>query len=156
MNKKTIYIFLDVDGVLNNWSAFMLNKKTLYVLSHENLVVYDDFIKKLEKNGYEPKVILSSTWRKDKTGINKLSKYSKKYKGLKFYAMTSCKYNDYRYKEIKRFIDIHGINVNDVIILDDEEMLDEELKQRHIKTSMNSGLRLNDVDKFMKDVLMIK
>lgn len=58
MDKQTLYIFLDVDGVLNNTAAFYLNKKTIYVLSHENLVAYQFLINKL-KEKYEIKVILS-------------------------------------------------------------------------------------------------
>lgn len=103
--KPTLYIFLDVDGVLNNTAAFELNKDTIFVLSHENLVAYQYLVDKL-KEKYDVKVILSSTWRMYKTGLNKLTKFSKKYSGLKIYAKTPDSHK-YRDVEIKRFCDVH-------------------------------------------------
>lgn len=147
--KKVKYVFLDVDGVLNNWSAFMLNKKTIYVLSHENLIVYDKFIKTLEEKGFEVRVVLSSTWKKDTTAIKKLTQLGKKYKGLNFYAKTSPYYTDYRCKEIRNYMNAHDISIDDVIVIDDEKMLDEELAKRHIHTDMDYGLRLSHIEDFI-------
>ena len=123
--------------------------KTVFVLSHENLIVYDKFIKTLESKGYEVRVVLSSTWRKDKKAIKKLTQFSDKYKGLNFYATTSPYYTDYRSKEIRNYMDSHNISVDDVIVIDDEKMLDKELAQRHIQTNMDCGLRLSHIEDFM-------
>ena len=68
MDKPTLYVFVDIDGVLNNNSAFKLNKDTIYVLSHENLVVYQWLIDKLREK-FNVILILSSTWRMYKTGL---------------------------------------------------------------------------------------
>lgn len=141
-NKQPLYIFLDVDGVLNNTSAFYLNKDTIYILSHENLVAYQYLVDKL-KTKYEIKVILSSTWRMSKTGLNKLEKLSKKYNGLKFYAKTPNSH-EYREVEIKRFCDTHNIGYKDILIIDDDPITNE-LRKRHLKTNEHDGLRFSDV-----------
>ena len=142
MDKKKLYIFLDVDGVLNNTSTFRLNRKTMYVLSHENLVAYQFLIDK-SMTKYDVKVILSSTWRMYKTGINKLSKFSKKYNGLVLCGKTPDGV-DYREVEIKDFCDNHNINYDDILIIDDE-LIDNELKKRHLRTNCHEGLRFSDV-----------
>lgn len=142
MDKKKLYIFLDVDGVLNNTSTFRLNKKTIYSLSYENLVAYQHLIDKL-KTKYDVKVILSSTWRMYKEGLNKISKLSKRYSGLILYGKTPNGI-DYREVEIKDFCDSHNINYDDILIIDDE-LIDNELKKRHLRTNCHDGLRFSDV-----------
>lgn len=148
-NKQPLYIFLDVDGVLNNTSAFYLNKDIIYILSHENLVAYQYLVDKLKTN-YEIKVILSSTWRMYKTGLNKLEKLSKKYNGLKFYAKTPNSH-EHREVEIKRFCDVHNINYKDILIIDDDP-IDNELHKRHLKTNEHDGLRFSDVIKCLVEM----
>lgn len=147
MNKKDLYIFLDVDGVLNNSSAFYINKKTIYVLSHENLVAYQFLINKLREK-YEIKVILSSTWRMHKTGLNKLNKFSKKYNGLKLYGKTPNSYK-YREIEIKEFCDNHNINYENILIIDDD-YIGNELKKYHLRTNCFDGLRFSDVINYLE------
>ena len=142
MDKKKLYVFLGVDGVLNNTSTFRLNRKTMYVLSHENLVAYQFLIDKL-KEKYDVKVILSSTWRMYKVGLKKLSKFSKKYSGLKLYGKTPNGV-DYREVEIRDFCDNHNIDYDDILIIDDES-IGSELQKRHMKTNCHDGLRFSDV-----------
>lgn len=152
-NKQTLYIFLDVDGVLNNTAAFYLNKKTIYVLSHENLVAYQYLIDKL-KEKYDIKVILSSTWRMHKTGLNKLSKLSKKYSGLNFCEKIPDSY-DRREIDIKRFCDNFNINYKDILIIDDDS-INNELKDRHLKTNWFDGLRFSDVYRCLEEMFDFK
>ena len=147
--KPILYIFLDVDGVLNNTAAFELNKDTIFVLSHENLVAYQYLVDKL-KEKYDVKVILSSTWRMYKTGLNKLAKFSKKYSGLKFYAKTSDSHK-YRDIEIKRFCDNHNINYDDILIIDDDPITNE-LYKRHLQTNCFDGLRFSDVYRCLEEM----
>lgn len=59
MSKPTLYIFLDVDGVLNNDAAFILNKKTIYILSDENLTAYQVLINKLREIRFKNHFILN-------------------------------------------------------------------------------------------------
>ena len=147
--KPTLYVFLDVDGVLNNTSAFELNKDTIFVLSHENLVAYQFLVDKL-KTKYEIKVILSSTWRMYKTGLNKISKFSKRYNGLKLYGKTPESY-DRRDVEIKRFCDDHRINYENILIIDDDPIVNE-LYKRHLKTNCFDGLRFSDVYRCLREM----
>lgn len=151
--KPILYIFLDVDGVLNNTSAFALNKKTIYVLSHENLVVYQYLINRL-KEKYELRIILSSTWRMYKNGLNKLSKFSKKYNGLKFYDKTPDSHDSRDY-EILKYCNIHNINYNQVLIIDDSNIRNE-LSSRAIRTYVEDGLTWRDVRMYLDELKEIE
>lgn len=151
MDKPTLYIFLDVDGVLNNTSAFKLNKKTIYVLSHENLIAYQHLIDNLREK-YELKIILSSTWRMHKTGLNKLSKLSKKYDGLKFHDKTPNSHKR-REDEIKSYCDIHKIDYNNILIIDDAQ-INNELRERQLETYFEDGLTWRDVQGCIWDMNM--
>lgn len=153
MSKPTLHIFLDVDGVLNNTAAFILNKKTLYVLSDENLTAYQVLINKLRER-YDLKIILSSTWREFKTGVNKLSKYSKKYNGLIFSDVTQGGY-DRRENEILKYCDNHNISYDDILIIDDDP-INNVLKDRHLKTNSFDGLRFSEVYKCLDRMFDIK
>lgn len=142
MNKQDLYIFVDIDGVLNNNSAFKLNKKTIYVFSHENLIIYQYLIDKL-KEQYNVTLILSSTWRMSKTGLNKIEKYSKKYSALKFdrYIPDS---HDRRQDEILRYCKNFNINTNNILIIDDE-LIENELSSKHLRTYYEDGLTWKDI-----------
>lgn len=128
--------------MLNNTSAFLLNNETIYVLSHENLVCYEYLINKLEES-YNTKVILSSTWRKSKTGLNELAKMSKKYKGLNFIDKTRKFYGVKRKDEIIDFCETYNISLDDILVIDDDSIDDNRIKQ--IKTFTHDGLRFSDV-----------
>lgn len=140
-NKQTLYVFVDVDGVLNNISAFKLNKKTIYVLSHENLVVYQWFIDELRKN-YNVVLILSSTWRMYKTGLNKIAKLSKKYNALKFDRQTP---NSHKHRDIEilEYCNNHNINYDEILIIDDA-LINNELSNRALHTHFEDGLTWKD------------
>ena len=56
---KNLYVFLDIDGVLNNQQAFQRNRETMFVLSDENLKVYQYLIDQLRQY-YKVIIILSS------------------------------------------------------------------------------------------------
>lgn len=153
ISKPALYIFLDVDGVLNNTAAFILNKKTIYILSDENLTAYQVLINKLRVK-YDLKIILSSTWRGFKTGINKLNKYSKKYNGLLFNDVTQGGH-DRRENEILIYCDNHGILYDDILIIDDEP-INNVLKNRHLKTNSFDGLRFSEVCKCLNEMFDIR
>ena len=144
-DKQPLYIFLDVDGVLNNNAAFFLNKETIYVLSHENLVNYQYLYLNLKEH-FDVHVILSSTWRKDKTGINKLLKYSKKYTGLKFEDMTDDKWEPSRTVEIKYYCDKHSIDYDNVLVIDDGVVASLDFPAVQVWTKCFDGLQWSEVD----------
>ena len=141
MSKPVLYIFLDVDGVLNNIAAFELSDDKMLALSEECLFNYQYLVDKLRQK-YEVKVILSSTWRYSEIGFNKLKEYEDKYDALKLYDSTPISH-DHREKEIKRYCDENKIEYKDILIIDDA-LITNELKDRSIKTNMFDGLRMSE------------
>lgn len=140
-NKPNLYIFLDVDGVLNNTAAFSLSNDRMLALSEECLFNYQYLVDKLRQK-YEVRVILSSTWRFNKIGFDKLKQYEDKYDALKLYDSTPISH-DHREKEIKRYCDENKIEYKDILIIDDA-LITNELKDRIIKTNMFDGLRMSE------------
>lgn len=143
-SKPILYIFLDVDGVLNNTAAFSLSNDRMLALSEECLFNYQYLVDKLRQK-YEVRVILSSTWRFNKIGFDKLKQYEDKYDALKLYDSTPISH-DHREKEIKRYCDKNKIEYKDILIIDDAFM-DGELKYRSIRTDTFDGLKFSDVQK---------
>ncbi len=146
MNKQDLYVFVDIDGVLNNNSAFKLNKNTAFVLSQENLIVYQYLIDKLREK-YNVVLILSSTWRMYKTGLNKIKKYSKKYNALAFDRQTPDSHL-YREEEILNYCKKHNINKDSILIIDDEE-IKNELSDKQLKTYWDDGLTWKDIRNYL-------
>lgn len=144
MSKPVLYIFLDVDGVLNNIAAFELSDDKMLALSEECLFNYQYLVDKLRQK-YEVKVILSSTWRFNKKGFDKLKEYEDKYNALKLYDSTPISY-DHREEEIKRYCDKNKIEYKDILIIDGAFM-NGELKYRSIRTDTFDGLKFSDVEK---------
>lgn len=141
--KPILHVFLDVDGVLNNEAAFELNTETIVVLSHENLVVYQWLIDKLNEK-YEVEIILSSSWRMYKTCVNKIHKYAKKYPALKYQKQTPDSHK-MREDEILEYCKVHDIDSDSVLIIDDE-LITNELKDRHLHTYVRDGLTFKDAE----------
>lgn len=141
MSKPILYIFLDVDGVLNNTAAFSLSNDRMLALSEECLFNYQYLVDKLRQK-YEVRVILSSTWRFNKIGFDKLKQYEDKYDALKLYDSTPISH-DHREKGIKRYCDENKIEYKDILIIDDA-LITNELKDRSIKTNMFDGLRMSE------------
>ena len=140
-SKPILYIFLDVDGVLNNTAAFSLSNDRMLALSEECLFNYQYLVDKLRQK-YEVRVILSSTWRFNKIGFDKLKQYEDKYDALKLYDSTPISH-DHREKEINRYCDENKIEYKDILIIDDA-LITNELKDRSIKTNMFDGLRMSE------------
>ena len=143
-SKPTLYIFLDVDGVLNNVATFSLSDDGVLALSEECLFNYQYLVNKLRQK-YEVKVILSSTWRYNKKGFNKLKEYEDRYDALKLYDSTPISY-DHRKEEIKAYCNKNKIEYKDILIIDDDFM-GNELKYRSIRTDSFDGLKFSDVQK---------
>ena len=144
MSKLPLYIFLDVDGVLNNIAAFELSDDRVLALSEECLYNYQYLVDKLRQK-YEVKVILSSTWRYSEIGFNKLKEYEDKYDALKLYDSTPIIF-EYRDKEIKTYCDDNKIEYKNVLIIDDD-LITNELKDRSIKTNTFDGLKFSEAQK---------
>ena len=75
-------IFLDIDGVLNNmnytiYTFEMLGRDRAYEIMHKDLDIFDPIslnllCKLIEHFKDDIKVVLSSTWRLNQKGINKV------------------------------------------------------------------------------------
>lgn len=114
----SIYIFLDVDGVLNKESDW----KKPFTINESCLVQFAAFVKTMK----DPRIVLSSTWRAGyaNTGAmsegenslsNKLAKYN-----LKIVDSTPVS-SKTRQEEIEYYIRRHGIS--SYVILDDDKSL---------------------------------
>lgn len=147
---KNLYVFLDIDGVLNNKQAFQKNRDTMFVLSDENLKVYQYLIDQLRQY-YKVIIILSSTWRMSEIGMQKLSQKAIEYPALKIDKKIPDSF-ECRQDEILKYVNDHYMNKEEILIIDDAS-IDNELSNRHIKTDFIDGLTLKDIDcldKFFK------
>ena len=141
--KKHFYIFLDVDGVLNNATYFYkcFNKhKNKGIMSCENFPFDPKCLnnlmilkQKLNNNGYKVHIILSSTWRMDKISIAIVNSRLAEY-GMKVEDKTKIFTGD-RTEEIKDYINKHFC-VN-YLVLDDANC--NILSNHFIHTNFKTG-----------------
>ena len=119
------YIFLDVDGVLNNEKytkkCYKKNKKK-NLFCGNNVPFNPKCLKRVAKivKKTNAKLILSSTWRLDKISIEILNSRLAEY-GTKIYDITP-NINQIRGLEIKTWLKNNNYNwsIDDFIVLDDE------------------------------------
>lgn len=150
MYNNTLYIFLDIDGVLNR----KLDWQRMFTFNNACLNNFDSLLGYLcNKQKYTVKIILTSTWR---TGfcenntdifaplIQILNKYN-----LQIDGTTPVTTDKSRQQEIDYYIrrnDIHNY-----IILDDDKMLfDDYSDGRLYFTDCNVGLTEKDVTNIKK------
>ena len=150
--QKIIWIFLDVDGVLNSESAFIYNHQLwekdknvniTAVIDEQKLIIFNDFCQKLKEQEITPRIILSSTWRKSPYLKEVLSNRLKKY-GLILYGETPCLSKERGY-EIQEFCQMHNIHKNSIIIFDDDSDM-QDYSDRLVKTYFRDGLTYKDVE----------
>ena len=142
-------IFLDVDGVLNNWK----DAKEHYERTKKPYWCYDwPFSKKSMKElrklikQTNAKLVLSSTWRNDKIGRKKFKKALRKYR-IEYALIGYTKYLDgKRELEIQTYLKKLNKKVN-FIILDDNEYYFEELKDHLILINSWEGFNEEDTKK---------
>lgn len=127
-------LFLDVDGVLN-----MHNSGGMYALNRKRLQLLEKIIK---ETGAQ--IVLSSTWRKDTTAFKRLCRVLS-YRGLKIMDRTPEFWRDEEGKrlvrghEIQDWLDRHPEVTEYVIVDDDSDMLDSQLRN-FVQTEPNTGL----------------
>ena len=146
-----MYIFLDVDGVLNteaDWS------RKVYSLDSRCVASFCKLLNEL----HDPKIVLSSTWRNGiaRDGatavhiddlINSLAPA-----GIKSLDKTGIAPDGSRTKEIEHYLRRHS--QDDYIILDDDlSLFDQKSKTPHLYiTSAKTGLTDTDVAKIIKQL----
>lgn len=143
MEKKQIYIFLDVDGVLNNEASAKLSSKQIYDLSAENTIRFQDLINIMQVR-YSPTIVLSSSWRYTSNGVNVLKKHLAQY-NLHIDDVLDLRRLSCRGEEIKSYCQNHGIIKESVLILDDDSDMGD-MADRHIKTYVRDGLTYREVE----------
>lgn len=127
-------IFLDCDGVLN-----MHNSGGFYTLNRARLRLLEKIVK---DSGAQ--IVVSSTWRNSPSHMKKLIN-SLGYRGIKVIGVTESlgvSKNGERYfrgHEIQKYLDEHPEIEQYVILDDDSDMLDSQLRN-FIQTDGNIGL----------------
>ena len=135
-------IFLDVDGVLNSINKLIeVYNKTKEPHSGYSYPFDEKCIENLQRLVRETnsKLVITSTWRKDKEGIETLLNELKKY-GLdkEIIGYTPILLNKKRGREIKEYLSTLKDIPNFIILDDDTDM--EELLPFLIKTNIQTGL----------------
>lgn len=127
-------IFLDCDGVLN-----MHGSGGFYTLNKARLRLLEKIVKDTDA-----KIVVSSTWRNSPTHMKKLMN-ALGYRGMKVIGVTdrlglsSDGERYYRGHEIQKYLDEHPEIEQFVILDDDSDMLDSQLRN-FIQTDGKIGL----------------
>lgn len=141
-------LFLDIDGVLNNEEHIvkihnllgeeqylaLLRKITEIPFDYRSCELLKDFIKKANV-----KVVLSSIWRLNPDSFNIIRKYA----GIEVYDKT-IKLNGTRGEEIQQYLDNHKEIINYVILDDDSDMLESQIRH-FVKVDGKVGLTIKEI-----------
>lgn len=144
-------IFLDVDGVLNSINKLKeVYNKTKKAHSGYNYPFGENAIENLKEivEKTNSKIIITSTWRKNRIGKMILLKKLKEY-GIddKVVGYTNI-INDNREEEIKEYLR-RNPNIKNFIIIDDSSKL-IDLIDRLVKTDVFYGLTKENKDEAIK------
>ena len=114
-------LFLDIDGVLNKRSdgEVITETDSIYTV---NRVLLEHLHKIVEDTNC--KIVLSSTWRIFKDGIEFLEEYGQ----LEIFDVTKRIHNGRRGEEIQVYLDEHPDVESYAIVDDDSDMLDSQLR----------------------------
>ena len=134
-------IFLDIDGVLNSHRKL----KEVYELTHKSHSGYnypfDELcLANLTKIVVQTnsKIVITSTWRKDKEGRQKIIEALKEYNIDQHIIGYTPILNQSRGNEIKAYLSTLDQTPNFIILDDDTDM--EDLIDYLIKTNISDGL----------------
>jgi len=154
MNKEIIYIFLDIDGVLNNKNYILLcHYKHKQVMNMRNVpfdpqcLEYLRILNEIISKYYECRIILSSSWRMSEmdTAIVKarLAEYGLKIKGRTPYIDMK------RGLEITEFLKDKAYK--NIIILDDDDFdIKRDFPNNIVKTNFDYGLTFREIEKSLE------
>lgn len=156
---KTRWIFLDVDGVLNNrnyfsYCFFEYKQYTPFIMDERNVSALNLLLNSLRSDG-EVKIVISSTWR---MWMDRLEETMKQHSGiftLYIGRLMVTEHNDKRRGEqITKFMEDNRIQMDDVIVIDDdvEDIVDYVPEERIIKTVFDTGLTFMGVTDFLKRI----
>lgn len=153
MENRNIWIFLDVDGVLNSESAFIYNHQLWEkdksvdisaVIDEQKIIIFKEFCRILEETGITPRIILSSSWRSSEKHVAILSGRLERYH--LFIEGVTPRLLQSRGCEIREFCRNLNIHKKSIIIFDDDADM-EEFSDRLVKTYVRDGLTYKDIEK---------
>ena len=134
-------IFLDCDGVINNWNWFKDHRDKKVKRFYGENIDFDNLmnVRYIVKETYA-KIVLTSTWRKSQKSITALNLAFKKIFLDEIFSITPISESGYRGEEIQQWLNNNkDLNIESFIIIDDDADLDP-YKDRWIQTDMNYGL----------------
>ena len=124
-------IFLDIDGVLNNmnytiYTFEMLGRDRAYEIMHKDLDIFDPIslnllCKLIEHFKDDIKVVLSSTWRLNQKGINKVKEKIFNNLGYEIPFDITKRHKDMiRGYEIEQYLFDNNLLTENYVIIDDD------------------------------------
>ena len=150
-------IFLDIDGVLNSHRKL----KEVYEKTHKPHSGYNYPFDEICLNNLKrlveltnSKLVITSTWWKDKEGRDKIIEALKEYQLDQSIIGYTPILNQPRGVEIQAYLDTLEIQPNFIIIDDDTDM--ESLMDYLIKTNISVGLTKENVEEGIKKLLKQK
>ena len=142
---KTIYLFLDVDGVLNNQKIIQESKK-MQVIDEQNLINLNKLIK-IIKTEYNCLIILNSSWQLVNENIDILKSYLNRY-NLRIDDYLKINNQKNKGELIIEYCNKYQIPPVNILILDDGMI--SEIKGRLIKCDFNHGFTEVELQKAIK------
>lgn len=147
MINRDVYIFLDIDGVLNNVRSF----ERQYQYSQKGIeipYIYQDIdyncvmvLKQLCQELPNCHIVLSSSWRNHSKAVKQLEALFQHHDLPPIESKTPCLKNACRGVEIEKYCKEHNISFDDIVILDDEDAM-EKLSHRLVQTDFHhAGLK---------------
>jgi hypothetical protein len=160
--EKLFYIFLDIDGVLNNmeyWNECFERHQVKGIMSM-NCFPFDPkclnnlmkLSQELQKQNYVVKIVLSSTWRLNQMDIGIVNSRLAEY-GMRIFATTISLSSGKRGLEIKDFLEDEQYGKADNYLILDDEIKDiaEQFEEKHIiHTNFNTGFNNEKLEEAMK------
>ena len=154
---KRIYIFLDIDGVLNNENYIVKCYEKHHKPMHMNHVPFNPvclenlmtLTQTLERDGFEISIILSSTWRLHEIDYEIVDAR------LAEYGMCLCGKTPYegnvRGEEIKQYLDNIRYKCYNFIILDDDKNdIEPYFPNNLVRTDFKTGFTEDCLNKCLK------
>ena len=152
---KPFYVFLDIDGVMNDfeyWNKCKAKHGNASVMSCQNYPFNPNSLnnlmllnKELQHKQYAMRIVLSSTWREDKISKaiveSRLAEY-----GMVLYdkipeseRLPLDKLNSHRSFEIKEWLEKHQNPLNYLVLDDDSDIIDNFEEKHYINTDARYG-----------------
>ena len=142
---KMIYLFLVVDGVLNNQKIIQETKK-MQIIAEQNLINLNKLIKTIKKED-NCSIILNSSWQLVNENIDILKSYLNKY-DLRIDDYLKIDNQKNKGELIIEYCNKHQISFLDILVIDDGMI--SEIKDRLIKCDFNHGFTEVELQKAIK------